>query len=93
MQLEQAICLAALRETAQQARRSRTHLQDFIALQVTCPACPDHPEMPLTGSIPSWKVAELSPPCSRLPFPVFGHYIVIYAVNQQRRSRYATPSI
>lgn len=56
VQLEIAMCSAALREAAMQARRARMHLQDFAALPITCPICPERPEMPLTGSVASWKL-------------------------------------
>jgi hypothetical protein len=60
VQLKEAMCSAALREAAMQARRARTHVQAFAALPITCPLCPERSQMPLTGCAASWKLQGLA---------------------------------
>lgn len=51
--------MAALREAAILARRSRDNLQDFGAVPLQCPLCPDRPDMPMVVAVANLKVAEV----------------------------------
>lgn len=59
VQMDARICMAALREAAIQARRSRDNVQDFGAVLLLCPLCLDQSEMPLVGAIASLKLCEV----------------------------------
>lgn len=59
VQMDARICMAALREAAIQARRSRDNVQDFGTVLLLCPLCPDQSEMLLFGAIASLKLCEV----------------------------------
>ncbi len=59
VQMDGRICMAALREAAILARRSRDNLQDFGAVPLQCPLCPDRPDMPMVVAVANLKVAEV----------------------------------